>query len=148
MGVNMPARTVVFDTIRKHDGKEFRDLLPGEYIQMSGRAGRRGLDKTGNVFILCKMARIPESTKLNHMILGVPTKLESQFRLTYGMILQLLRIGTISVLDIMRRSFSEHRNRMDAPEQEKKLQELLKNRPEKAVLDCEICSIDTEDYCE
>ena len=52
MGVNMPARTVVFDSTNKHDGLEFRDLRPGEYIQMSGRAGRRGLDKTGNVIIL------------------------------------------------------------------------------------------------
>jgi antiviral helicase SKI2 len=45
MGVNMPARTVVFNGFRKHDGREFRDLLPGEYTQMAGRAGRRGLDK-------------------------------------------------------------------------------------------------------
>ncbi|GAU90785.1 hypothetical protein RvY_03155 [Ramazzottius varieornatus] len=52
MGVNMLARTVVFDSINKHDGLEFRDLRPREYIQMSGRAGRRGLDKTGNVIIL------------------------------------------------------------------------------------------------
>ena len=37
MGVNMPARTVVFSSIRKHDGNNFRDLLPGEYTQMSGR---------------------------------------------------------------------------------------------------------------
>ena len=35
MGVNMPARTVVFDAIRKHDGKEFRTFLPAEYIQMA-----------------------------------------------------------------------------------------------------------------
>ena len=98
MGVNMPARTVVFDTTTKHDGLEFRDLRPGEYIQMSGRAGRRGLDKTGTVIILCKMARVPDITKLNQMILGVPTKLESKFRLTYGMILQLLRVGTISMM--------------------------------------------------
>lgn len=45
MGVNMPARSVVFHGIRKNDGRGFRDLLPGEYTQMAGRAGRRGLDK-------------------------------------------------------------------------------------------------------
>jgi replicative superfamily II helicase len=54
MGVNMPARTVVFDNIRKHDGKQFRTLKPAEYIQMAGRAGRRGLDTTGTVILLCK----------------------------------------------------------------------------------------------
>lgn len=54
MGVNMPARSVVFSSIEKHDGHSFRDLLPGEYTQMSGRAGRRGLDSTGVVIIVCE----------------------------------------------------------------------------------------------
>ena len=40
MGVNMPARSVVFNSIRKHDGVQFREILPGEYTQMAGRAGR------------------------------------------------------------------------------------------------------------
>jgi antiviral helicase SKI2 len=48
----MPARCVVFSSIRKHDGKSFRTLLAGEYTQMSGRAGRRGLDSTGVVIIV------------------------------------------------------------------------------------------------
>jgi len=52
MGVNMPAKCVVFSGIRKHDGTSFRNLLPGEYTQMAGRAGRRGLDTTGTVIIL------------------------------------------------------------------------------------------------
>ncbi len=47
----MPARTVVFSEIRKHDGREYRNLLPGEYTQMSGRAGRRNIDETGTVII-------------------------------------------------------------------------------------------------
>ena len=48
----MPAKCVVFSGIRKHDGRSFRDILPGEYTQMAGRAGRRGLDKTGTVVIV------------------------------------------------------------------------------------------------
>lgn len=68
MGVNMPARTVVFDSIRKHDGTKFRELLPGEYIQMAGRAGRRGLDKTGTVIILCK-GDVPDMSDLRKMML-------------------------------------------------------------------------------
>ncbi|XP_031722250.1 superkiller complex protein 2 [Anarrhichthys ocellatus] len=83
MGVNMPARTVVFDSIRKHDGTGFRNLLPGEYIQMAGRAGRRGLDATGTVIILCK-AGVHEMADLHVMMLGKPTTLQSQFRLTYS----------------------------------------------------------------
>ena len=47
----MPARTVVFYGIKKHDGKSSRELIPGEYTQMSGRAGRRNKDLTGFVII-------------------------------------------------------------------------------------------------
>lgn len=47
MGVNMPARSVVFNSIRKHDGTQFRVLEPGELTQMAGRAGRRSLDDIG-----------------------------------------------------------------------------------------------------
>ena len=48
----MPARCVVFSGIRKHDGRSFRNLEAGEYTQMAGRAGRRGLDTTGTVIIV------------------------------------------------------------------------------------------------
>jgi antiviral helicase SKI2 len=48
----MPTRCVVFSGTRKHDGRSFRDILPGEYTQMAGRAGRRGLDTTGTVIII------------------------------------------------------------------------------------------------
>jgi antiviral helicase SKI2 len=47
----MPAKCVVFSGIKKHDGRSFREVLPGEYTQMAGRAGRRGLDTTGTVII-------------------------------------------------------------------------------------------------
>ena len=49
MGLNMPARTVVFTSVRKFDGKDFRWVSSGEYTQMAGRAGRRGLDDRGIV---------------------------------------------------------------------------------------------------
>jgi ATP-dependent RNA helicase DOB1 len=52
MGLNMPARTVVFTGSRKFDGKDFRLVSSGEYIQMSGRAGRRGLDDRGIVILM------------------------------------------------------------------------------------------------
>lgn len=121
MGVNMPARTVVFDSIRKHDGTGFRNLLPGEYIQMAGRAGRRGLDATGTVIILCK-AGVHEMADLHVMMLGKPTVLQSQFRLTYTMILNLLRVEALRVTDMMRRSFSE--NHRDTQANEKRISEL------------------------
>nr|CAD7576251.1 unnamed protein product [Timema californicum] len=106
MGVNMPARTVLFDSVRKFDGIEMRNLLPAEYIQMAGRAGRRGLDKTGTVIIICK-SNVPGKMELREMMLGQPTLLQSKFRLTYSMILNLLRVQKISVEGMMSRSFKE-----------------------------------------
>lgn len=47
----MPTKCVVFSGIKKHDGRAFREILTGEYTQMAGRAGRRGLDTTGTVII-------------------------------------------------------------------------------------------------
>lgn len=95
---------VVFDTLRKFDGKSFRQLLPGEYTQMAGRAGRRGLDKIGTVVVLCR-DEIPGESDLNHVIVGSATRLESQFRLTYIMILHLLRVEELKVLYIPWKKF-------------------------------------------
>jgi antiviral helicase SKI2 len=107
MGVNMPARSVVFNSIRKHDGVQFRELEPGEYTQMAGRAGRRGLDKVGTVIVCCFGETPPPLPILRNMLTGSSTKLQSQFRLTYNMILNLLRVEDMSVEGMIKRSFSE-----------------------------------------
>lgn len=105
--LSMPARCVVFNSIRKHDGVQFRELQPGEYTQMAGRAGRRGLDKVGTV-ILCAFGDTPPpQTILRNMLQGTSTPLQSQFRLTYTMILNLLRVEDMSVEGMIKRSFSE-----------------------------------------
>ncbi|XP_039281594.1 helicase SKI2W [Nilaparvata lugens] len=110
MGVNMPTKTVVFETIRKFDGKESRDLNPAEFIQMAGRAGRRGIDQTGTVIILCKES-VPALQNLKNMMLSKPSKLESQFKVTYATILKtLLRTGEASnaVDKLMSSSYKQH----------------------------------------
>ncbi|EGG05735.1 uncharacterized protein MELLADRAFT_36552 [Melampsora larici-populina 98AG31] len=122
MGVNMPARSVVFSGIKKHDGHSFRELLPGEYTQMSGRAGRRGLDSTGVVIIVCT-DQPPDTSTLHKMLLGQPTKLQSQFRLTYNMILNLLRVEALRVEEMIKRSFSENAQQRLLPDQQKKIVE-------------------------
>ncbi|KAH8916707.1 antiviral helicase [Atractiella rhizophila] len=122
MGVNMPARSVVFANTRKHDGKNFRDLLPGEYTQMAGRAGRRGLDATGVVIIVCEH-ETPDSPSLIKMLLGTPTRLSSQFRLTYNMVLNLLRVEALRVEEMIKRSFSENASQKLLPENQKQLEE-------------------------
>ncbi|XP_071551875.1 superkiller complex protein 2 [Panulirus ornatus] len=144
MGVNMPARCVVFDSIRKHDGTGFRDVVPSEYIQMAGRAGRRGLDTTGTVIILCKND-VPEMSNLHRMMLGKPTKLESQFKLTYSMILNILRVESFSVEDMMKRSFSEAVQMAHQSEYETELRLAEVKLSKEPEFQCMMCK-DIEDY--
>ncbi|KAJ5787717.1 hypothetical protein N7457_002707 [Penicillium paradoxum] len=123
MGLNLPTRTVVFSGFRKHDGKSFRDLLPGEYTQMAGRAGRRGLDTVGYVIVTNSgKEEAPPAAALKQMILGDPTKLRSQFRLTYNMILNLLRVEALKIEEMIKRSFSENATQALLPEHEKQVQ--------------------------
>ncbi|KAG9154188.1 hypothetical protein Leryth_000664 [Lithospermum erythrorhizon] len=124
MGVNAPARTVAFDELKKFDGKESRQLLPGEYTQMAGRAGRRGLDKIGTVVLMCR-DDIPDERDLKNVIVGSATRLESQFRLTYIMILHLLRVEELKVEDMLKRSFAEFHAQKKLPEQQQLLMRKL-----------------------
>eukprot|EP01062_Namystynia_karyoxenos_P005940 TRINITY_DN12064_c0_g1_i1.p1 TRINITY_DN12064_c0_g1~~TRINITY_DN12064_c0_g1_i1.p1 ORF type:complete len:1340 (+),score=463.64 TRINITY_DN12064_c0_g1_i1:91-4020(+) len=112
MGVNAPARSVVFGALRKHDGHGPRELRPGEYTQMAGRAGRRGLDTVGYVLINVAGSdqhAIPDQTTLQRIMTGKPLELESKFRLTYAMVVNTLLRKRISVTDLLRNSFSEAR---------------------------------------
>nr|CAG8628111.1 9611_t:CDS:10 [Entrophospora candida] len=146
MGVNMPTKTVVFSGIRKHDGKEFRQLIPGEYIQMSGRAGRRSFDKTGTVIIVPSGNEFPSESQLNAMILGTPTKLKSQFRLTYNMILNLLRVESFEVEDMIKRSFSENTSQKTLPDKEREFAEREKILKATKILECTICNHDIREF--
>ncbi|VDN02455.1 unnamed protein product [Thelazia callipaeda] len=107
MGVNMPARTVIFDSLTKHDNRNLRMLNPGEYIQMAGRAGRRGLDDTGTVIVLCKGSYVPNYLDLVNCMQGRPIKLKSHFKVTYSMLLNLLRVEQLSIEDMLQRSYVE-----------------------------------------
>lgn len=63
----------------------------------------------------------PKQTTLNHMITGRPGKLASQFRLTYNMILNLLRVETLKVEEMIKRSFSENASQEILPDQQKRI---------------------------
>ena len=108
MGVNMPTRSVVFRSLRKHDGHSFRLLTAGEYTQMAGRAGRRGKDSAGSVLLLVSDAsELPLESDLRQICTGRPTRLQSRFRLSFNTILNILRQEDMRVEDLMRRSFAE-----------------------------------------
>ncbi|ELP90027.1 helicase, putative [Entamoeba invadens IP1] len=106
MGVNMPAKTVVFPSVEKFDGEKKRFLNPGEYTQMSGRAGRRGIDPIGNV-ILFPNKVLPSSTQMQNISCGAPAKMKSQFYVTYWMLLNWLTSGSDDVSEKMIKSFSK-----------------------------------------
>jgi antiviral helicase SKI2 len=147
MGLNLPTRTVVFSGYRKHDGHSFRNLLPGEYTQMAGRAGRRGLDTVGSVIIVPPGGTddAPPVADLRNMILGEPSKLRSQFRLTYNMILNLLRVEALKIEEMIKRSFSEHATQQLLPEHEKDVKlaqaDLAKVKRES----CKICDVSMDE---
>ena len=88
-GLNMPARTVVMTGVRKFDGSAFRMASSGEYIQMSGRAGRRGLDDRGIVILMLGEKVEPEAARA--MMRGAPDPLVSAYHLTYHAMLNTVR---------------------------------------------------------
>ncbi|CAL1711224.1 unnamed protein product [Somion occarium] len=113
IGLNMPAKTVVFTTVRKFDGREFRNLSSGEYIQMSGRAGRRGLDDRGVVIMMVDEKLEPAAAK--GMIKGEADRLDSAFHLGYNMVLNLLKVEGISPEYMLERCFFQFQSSAGVP---------------------------------
>ncbi|XP_078573657.1 exosome RNA helicase MTR4-like [Branchiostoma floridae x Branchiostoma japonicum] len=122
MGLNMPARTVLFTSARKFDGKDFRWVSSGEYIQMSGRAGRRGLDERGIVILMIDEKMGPSVGK--NLLKGAPDPLNSAFHLTYNMVLNLLRVEEINPEFMLEKSFYQYQNYSSIPAMITKLQKL------------------------
>ncbi|CCG81891.1 Uncharacterized helicase C6F12.16c [Taphrina deformans PYCC 5710] len=116
IGLNMPAKTVVFTNVRKFDGKEFRWVSSGEYIQMSGRAGRRGLDDRGIVILMIDEKMEPPVAK--NMLKGAADRLDSAFHLSYNMILNLMRVEGISPEFMLERCFFQFQSNSAVPELE------------------------------
>ncbi|KAF7800107.1 hypothetical protein EIP86_011351 [Pleurotus ostreatoroseus] len=119
IGLNMPAKTVVFTSTRKFDGDKFRHLSSGEYIQMSGRAGRRGLDDRGVVIMMCDEKMEPSVVK--SMLTGTSDPLTSAFRLSYNMILNLMRVEGVDPMYMVERSFAQFQHGTQLPSLQHKL---------------------------
>lgn len=114
-----------------------------------GRAGRRGLDATGTVIVLCKN-EIPDMKELHDIMLGKASLLESKFRITYSMILSLLRKKDMRIQDFMRRSFSEHKvNTAESPAVYEAANQYLNEKLDAFRQKCKLdsFSIETCTYC-
>ena len=88
-GINMPARTTVISAISKRTDSGHRMLNANEFLQMSGRAGRRGMDKVGFVVVMGTQFQSPE--EVADLVRSGANSLESQFSPSYSMVLNLLQ---------------------------------------------------------
>ena len=89
VGINMPAKSVCFESLRKFDGISFRLMNSKEYFQISGRAGRRGIDKEGFVYIMVER-KFFEYDRVKKIIQSDTSPITSQFRLSVNTVLNLI----------------------------------------------------------
>ncbi|WP_414753859.1 DEAD/DEAH box helicase [Anabaena sp. CCY 9910] len=106
-GINMPARTTVISTLSKRTDTGHRLLNASEFLQMAGRAGRRGMDKQGHVVTV--QTPFEGSKEAAYLATSKPDPLVSQFTPSYGMVLNLLQTHTIDeAKELIERSFGQY----------------------------------------
>ncbi|WP_018761353.1 DEAD/DEAH box helicase [Arthrobacter sp. 135MFCol5.1] len=106
LGVNMPARSVVLEKLDKFNGEAHVDITAGEYTQLTGRAGRRGIDVEGHAVVLWQPGTDPTA------VAGLASRrtypLNSSFRPTYNMSINLLaQFGRSRAREILESSFAQ-----------------------------------------
>ena len=103
VGLNMPTKTVIFTSLVKPTKNGKRLLLPHEYNQMSGRAGRRGIDTKGTVIILPIYEMKPTSA-MRTVLSGKQLDIRSQFHISYNFLLQLFLSTKYTVSEFLKGS--------------------------------------------
>ena len=99
IGLDCPIRTAIFSGIQKFDGRSERILMAHEYTQMAGRAGRRGIDTIGHVVHCNNLFDLPTQSDYVTMLGGKPQSLVSKFRISYSLVLNLLKNGKYAMSD-------------------------------------------------
>ncbi len=106
LGINMPARTVVLEKLSKWNGETHADLTPGEYTQLTGRAGRRGLDVEGHAVVLWQPGIDPSAVAGLASTRTYP--LRSSFRPSYNMAVNLVnQFGRGRSRELLEQSFAQ-----------------------------------------
>ena len=103
VGLNMPTKTVLFTALKKFDGSKNRYLLPHEYTQQAGRAGRRGYDTLGNVIHLGNLFELPTMTDYKILLGNVPQRIVSKLKISYAMVL-----NCENPIDFIKKSAIQH----------------------------------------
>ncbi len=106
LGINMPARTVVIEKLSKWNGETHADITPGEYTQLTGRAGRRGLDVEGHGVVLWQPGMNPN--ELAGLASTRTYPLRSSFRPSYNMAVNLVhQFGRERARELLESSFAQ-----------------------------------------
>jgi ATP-dependent RNA helicase HelY len=106
LGINMPARTVVLERLVKYNGEAHVELTPGEYTQLTGRAGRRGIDIEGHAVVLWQPGVDPKQVAGLASTRTYP--LRSSFRPGYNMAVNLVhQLGADAARDLLEQSFAQ-----------------------------------------
>ncbi len=106
LGINMPARTVVLERLSKFNGETHADLTPGEYTQLTGRAGRRGIDVEGHAVVLWSPELDPGRVAGLASTRTYP--LRSSFRPSYNMAVNLVgQMGRVQARHLLESSFAQ-----------------------------------------
>ncbi len=106
LGINMPARTVVLEKLSKWNGEAHVDITPGEYTQLTGRAGRRGIDVEGHAVVLWQPGFDPRAVAGLASTRTYP--LRSSFSPSYNMAVNLVRqVGRTRARDMLELSFAQ-----------------------------------------
>src|SRR5690349_20800666 len=106
LGINMPARCVVLERLVKYNGEAHVDLTPGEYTQLTGRAGRRGIDVEGHAVVVWQPGVDPEHVAGLASTRTYP--LRSSFRADYNMTINLVeRLGIEQGRELLEQSFGQ-----------------------------------------
>jgi len=107
LGINMPARTVVLEKLVKWNGEAHVAISPGEFTQLTGRAGRRGIDVEGNAVIL--WSKDIDSGSVAGLASTRTYPLKSSFKPTYNMTINLIsRFGSVSARESLESSFAQY----------------------------------------
>ena len=106
LGINMPARTVVLERLVKYNGEAHAELTPGEYTQLTGRAGRRGIDVEGHAVVIWQPGTDPAQVAGLASTRTYP--LRSSFRPGYNMAVNLVgRLGTEAARELLEQSLGQ-----------------------------------------
>ncbi|HUS62465.1 MAG TPA: DEAD/DEAH box helicase [Acidimicrobiales bacterium] len=138
LGINMPARSVVIERVQKFDGESKKTLTSGEYTQIAGRAGRRGIDEVGYSIVL--WSPVVPFTDIAGLVSKRSSALTSAFRPTYNMAANLVRrYSPDQAHHLLNLSFAQFRADSEIVEKERSLEKARQRAAEaQAAALCEL----------